>query len=651
MASTRPTGRRGPGSLDAIEIAMDAELEGVMPDSPTLRLLAKQERLIDAEYHLARDARFSNRIKAVRDIALGLGALFVLGLAGWMVWDAARADDLVLEAWTAPPAFAAAGQGGEVLAAQLGDRIRMMQQKGESEATGAAKAAGGQSTDLTLEIPSTGVSIGELSRWLRRTLGHQTVVGGSVVQNPDGRLTVTVRPGDGAAASVEGTAAELPALLDKAAEATMRQTDPLRYAGFLIAARRLDEAAAAVEPLTYRGTASERANAMANMVNILNYQHRPRDALVLARRAAALDPDSTAAVGYLGGIEMSLGHEEEAYAAARRMVGLVRSRGEAGISQYLREENPVLWPTLAASQIGDTRASTSGFRKLSDLAAAWGNPGRARMWGYLEAGAWLDAHDVGAARTAMPKVPPNQLTNIDAFTGRRIIARARADLGRPAEANALAAEAVALQRKYRVQPMEDFVLQEGPALTILMAQAGNLKGAHDLIDASPMDCGPCVRARAILAAAERDWPRADRFFALSTRLAPSMPQGWSAWGQASAARDDIPGAIALYRRAQKAGPGWADPLKFEGDALLRQGKTAEAVKRYALAGERAPKWGALQLAWGDALDKTGRKDEAVARWRAALGCEMSAADRAAVKGRLAKAGTPLQHERSSSKNT
>ena len=637
MATKRRTGAaaRGPSSTNPVDIAMDAESEGRPLDSPTLRLLGKQERLIDAEIDLARDARLAGRIKAFRDIALLLGAVLVLLAAGWMVWDAAQADDLVLEPWTAPPAFAENGQGGEVLAAQLGDRIRVLQTKGEIEATGVARAAGGQSTELKLEIPSTGISIGELQSWLRRTLGHQTIVGGSLVQLADGRLSITVRPGDGEAATFEGAPAELPALLDKAAEATLRRSDPLRYAGFLVVAGRLDEAAAVAEPLTRRGSPRERANAMANLVNILNYQGRQHEALAIARRSVALDPDAPAAVGYQYGAEYFLGHEEEALAAARRMVRLTRNRGaRSGATEYMIEEDPPLWPTMVAEQEGDTPAAIAGYAALADLARAWNGPARARYWDSLRSLAWLQAHDIAAARAANPKPPQNPGSLGEAVLAYRVAAAGHLEMGNLAQARDYATQAVALQRQYGAALSVQFRHGDGPRLAEILARTGDLKTAHALVDATPMDCSRCVRARANLAAAERDWPRADRFFALATRLAPSIPQGWSAWGQAYAARGDLTAALPLYRRAQQAGPGWADPLKFEGDALMAQGKASAAAKRYAIAAERAPKWGALQLAWGDALAKAGRRDQAVARWKAALGCELSAGDRAVVRGRL-----------------
>ena len=73
----------------------------------------------------------------------------------------------------------------------------------------------------------------------------------------------------------------------------------------------------------------------------------------------------------------------------------------------------------------------------------------------------------------------------------------------------------------------------------------------------------------------------------------------SAFGEIDiAAYGDLAGAISLFRRAEKRGPSWADPLKFEADALSRQGKSKEAENRYALAVTKAPRWGGLRLAWG-----------------------------------------------------
>src|SRR5581483_4832414 len=101
-----------------------------------------------------------------------VGAAVVIGL-GVMVWQAHQDHGLVVEAFSVPPDLAARGLTGEVVATQLLDQLSDMQGK-----TGSPRPARSYQNnwgdDLKVEIPDTGVSLGELNRWLRQWLGSQT---------------------------------------------------------------------------------------------------------------------------------------------------------------------------------------------------------------------------------------------------------------------------------------------------------------------------------------------------------------------------------------------------------------------------------------------------------------------------------------------
>ena len=106
--------------------------------------------------------------------AVGLLAAFVLGL---LVTDAARSERLILEAFTVPPALEERGLTGEVVATRIGDALTAMQAD-----TLASRAPSSYSRaselDLAVEIPRTGVSIGELREFLRSWLGRERRVSG-----------------------------------------------------------------------------------------------------------------------------------------------------------------------------------------------------------------------------------------------------------------------------------------------------------------------------------------------------------------------------------------------------------------------------------------------------------------------------------------
>ena len=83
-----------------------------------------------------------------------------------------------------------------------------------------------------MEIPETGVSIGELRNFLREWLGHDIHISGEVFRTAAG-IAVTARASGEAGASFAGTEADLDALVQKAAEHVYEVTQPYRYANYL----------------------------------------------------------------------------------------------------------------------------------------------------------------------------------------------------------------------------------------------------------------------------------------------------------------------------------------------------------------------------------------------------------------------------------
>ena len=94
-------------------------------------------------------------------------ALFI----GGAVWSAAHDDGLVIEAFSVPPDMASRGLTGQVVASQLLDKLAAMQNATDS-ARPAHSYASNWGNDIKVEIPDTGVSVGEFYRYLAAWLGH-----------------------------------------------------------------------------------------------------------------------------------------------------------------------------------------------------------------------------------------------------------------------------------------------------------------------------------------------------------------------------------------------------------------------------------------------------------------------------------------------
>ena len=131
---------------------------------------------------------------------------------------------------------------------------------------------------------------------------------------------------------------------------------------------------------------------------------------------------------------------------------------------------------------------------------------------------------------------------------------------------------------------------------------------------------------------------ADHWFSEAVKMAPSLPMASTAWGRVLLDRGQTDKAIAQFEIANTRGPHFADPLSWWGEALLGKGETKAAIKKFKEADKYAPKWGRNHLLWGDALAKLDKTDKAREQWRAAVGMDLSAADRARVTALLARGG-------------
>ena len=196
-----------PTTPDPIEIAMEAEALGEAPRGVAHRVLAKQEQLIG--WQIA-----SERAGFALKVLTGVTGVAVAGALAVMAWQASRADGVILEPFTVPPALAAEGVSGQVVAGQVLDELARL--RAETVAPGEDRDYGDDwGRSIKLAIPTTGVSLGDLQDALRQWLGHETHISGEVYRTPTGlalRARIPGRPGlkvDGAADALEASAQTL----------------------------------------------------------------------------------------------------------------------------------------------------------------------------------------------------------------------------------------------------------------------------------------------------------------------------------------------------------------------------------------------------------------------------------------------------------
>src|SRR6185437_1235565 len=125
-------GAKPPAKADAA--AMHAALGAAGVSEQAQEYLRRQSLLADLqidnlrkqdEYELShlRWRRFNDQMKCAMQIMIvTVGLLLVLGIAA-TVWNASRADGLVVDAFTVPPDFEKAGTTGDVIAGDITSRV------------------------------------------------------------------------------------------------------------------------------------------------------------------------------------------------------------------------------------------------------------------------------------------------------------------------------------------------------------------------------------------------------------------------------------------------------------------------------------------------------------------------------------------------
>ena len=640
--------------------------------------LAKQGALVDLQMeHLheqreltlsrLRWGRLADRVRVLLQLMTALAGLAVIMAVGGMAWTASQQRGLVVTPFTVPAELAQRGYDGQALASRFLDRLGQLEEQSYSVRTSLA-FHGAEQRELKLAIPETGVSLGEVQRLLGQLLGHEVHVDGQVEASGDA-VTLAVRSGDEPLISVAGPAADMGALVDKAADQAFARSQPYRYARYLQISGHIPEALARYQALALSGDAEDRAWATEAWGALIARQGDLAAGAAKQYAGARAAPDFVLYWGNLVGIEAALGHDEAALRAA------------------LREE-----AAAASGRTGQLGAAARRFMEFGareDHARLTGDFQQAAVHGAAEDALWpvvehlpilrlifhqlqdqaelsAQAHDAGFAAAMVRNIGDSRsLLDAQAPDARREIA---------AELNIVAAQIAASREDWSTAWRQDAAalallkatnadatlitatatvatatsaaaarpretMTTTAATAAAAARAGHPAEARALAASLPADCYPCARARAAIAEANHDLPGAARAFAEAVRLAPSLPFAYVEWGRLRLAHGDPAGAIAEAAQAQKAGPDYADASELWGDALMAQRDYAGAITRFAAADKDAPRWGRNHLNWGEALMLSGRYAQARAQFEAARGLDLNIPDRVALGVLLERTST------------
>ncbi len=600
----------GGASRAKADLFLDEQIKATREQTILARLQADELRREDRVRHWSlRVHHISDVLKLAFELALALIFTAVVACIGAVVWTAAHDDGLVIEAFKVPPDMAAKGLTGDVVASQLLDRLTDLQAQTDS-----ARAPNSYSSDwgndIKIDIPNTGVSIGEAYRYLAGWLGHQTHITGEIYRTANG-IALTARVGGSAGIEFTGSEDKLNGLVGSAADRIYHLTQPFRYAVYQISHGHFAEADAALQALALNGPASERPWAYAIWLYLPLNRDDITDALDRAHKAIALGPDLPLAQINAAQIEADAGHDEQELddveAAGRSLAGAGRNlvaKNQANVMAIEAE-------ATVDEELGDFPAAVE---KYGEIQAAPDFVGSHWSSAYLKSEDTALMHDVPAARRDLESYTDAELFHLSAIgSGWNMVnflfpqfAQAAA-LGRWAAARRDIEEVLAAPEARGIDSRIEVRTQTWPWLALAEANMGDGNAAWALIGKTPLDCYLCLRVRGNIDAVGKNWNGAFYWFARATALASSIPFAYSDWGATLLAKGDADAAITKFESAHAKGPHFADPLEMWGEALTRKNRSDLALAKFAEADKYAPNWGRLHLKWGEALLWSGDK--------------------------------------------
>ncbi|MEO5809802.1 MAG: hypothetical protein ABIR51_07080 [Sphingomicrobium sp.] len=621
-----------PTTPDALDVAMERA-----GDSDVARtLLEKHSKLIDAQIKSERLEHGAKRMVIFFRGAIGLVALAILLALVWMAARARADRGLVIEALSVPPDLAQRGLTGEAVAAELADRLSAIDQVAQSfRSPETMKVNWGD--DIKIVIPSTGVSIGELDTFLRRQLGGQTIIGGSVYRTPTG-LRLTVRAGANGAINQTGSDTTLDAMVQKAAEGVFEKTQPYRYSKYLEFTGRKVEAMAVARTLAANsGDPKERAWAWAQVSNLLE----ATDARAAARAGyRAIQEDPTNALAYLNTcIPLSQLSHDWAAGPICEKAAVLGSQPEGGLSPIgvnTSQGNLATRPAQSgdfATALGELRTITgqqyAGVAELKRGAMSSLLTGMHDVRGSLKlvgspSDAYFAEHFSGSGSLTMPQV--DQAVALDDWPRAIVLLK---EILAVVDREPEGPDSARLAR-------ERWVL---PRLAMILARDGRIDQARAIAASLPEDCLNCLVAKGVVAGLGGDFATAERLIAQADQARPNSPFAEAALAKIFFRAGQYHKALDFAERASRKGPRYADALKVRGDALRKLGRVDEAQDFYAQAEKLAPRWGRLQIDWGIAAARLGRIDEARGHFAKAATMDLGARDRQLLNQLRAMAGT------------
>ena len=591
-----------PGALpgaEAFAAAVAARLSSSDPDvaRDTSTFLKKQAQLLEIQAdhlkdehalrltqlrhqsHLLRGQRLGQAIRITFQIAIALIAIIVAIGIGVMIHDAFNSRNVVVEPFDTPPVLAAGGVTGKVVASGLLDELTRLQNATRSSRQ-KRDLSNAWANEVTLSVPETGLSLGEISHVLTARFGHDVIIDGDLTETSAGALTLTIRGSHVTPKSFSGTSTELSMLLNEAAEYVYAQSEPAQWSTYLVNTGRFAEAIAFCKWTYASADPADRVELLANWGSALGSSGGSlREVLALDREAIKLDPDNWGGYNNIAADLASLGDEEGAWRSGQALRAQAGGRPGRAPESAWATQDLLTWNLSALLEYrrADAESHGGGGTFLSSSGS---------ILAFLEA----RLHDPASAELSLQTIPSDPKDVLGSATihfVRALLATEAGDVAR----------AAAEMEAFAVAYTNPAVAFDRAGTTCWIAPAEEAAGHPEKADAALKLAGTyvdCYRFRGDILDGRRDWAAAQEAYADAVALAPDLPAGYYSWGVALAKHGDLSGAEAKLKDSNQRGPHWADPLKAWGDVLVKQGNTREALAKYDEALKYAPNWKQLK---------------------------------------------------------
>jgi tetratricopeptide (TPR) repeat protein len=593
-------------AAEAFAAAVAARLSGSDPEvaRKTVDFLSEQTQLLKVQKehlkdehalrlaHLRHQVRAENvrqvgmRVRIGLHLCIALIVLCVAAGAAIMIRDAVESRSVVIDAFDIAPNVAAQVPSGKIAAAGLLDVLTRIQAATRSGAEHRSLASA-WTNDIAIDVPETGISIGQLQRIMKARFGRDQHIDGDLAQSEAGGLALTVRGTGILPKTFIDEARHLDKLLTLAGEYVYGQSQPGLFAAYLANNDRNDEAIRFSQTAYAGADSSERPyvlNYWANAIAGKGAEGAMSEALRLYREALRRKPDYWTAYNNIMYALNGLGDEEGLVRVSEQLVRAAGGRpGRAPEHEYQNYDRTV-WdlPAERAEAIADMESHHGiGTR---------GTAGGAENLQIAQYEAQM--HDVEAATLRINTTPvdANYAPDVAQATFvRALLAEENVDLKAAARewdayVQAYANPSVRTNNPHTICYAAPIFEKTGQ--TAKAEAALNAVGTLTLVD--------CDRFRADILDLRGDWPSAQTWYAKAVKLAPSIPAGYYSWGVALAKHGNLDDAAEKLKSAHQKGPHWADPLEAWGDVLMQQGRVKKAIEKYDEALQYAPNWSALK---------------------------------------------------------